>query len=91
MVNSIASGFAKETEKDKVRVNTVCIHMGVNWLGESVNALGQKGADTTDCKKIAKKLSFLFIIFHHFFIICSFVHHLFIIFSSFFHHFFHHF
>jgi len=45
-VNALSIGLSTETQKDKVRVNTLCIHFGIAGHGTNKNRWGMDGADT---------------------------------------------
>jgi NAD(P)-dependent dehydrogenase (short-subunit alcohol dehydrogenase family) len=45
-LNALGNGLAKETEKDAVRVNTICIHHGVAPFDGNKNQFGMDSADT---------------------------------------------
>jgi meso-butanediol dehydrogenase/(S,S)-butanediol dehydrogenase/diacetyl reductase len=47
-VNALTFGLASETLKDKVRVNTVCIHFSVAMPGEKKNHFGMPAEKDTD-------------------------------------------
>ena len=46
-VNSLTYGLNAETFKDKVRVNTICIHFGVATIGQKINQLGMPSEHDT--------------------------------------------